>query len=74
MDAKLRMQGLVLGSSGIILLFVSAVAILLTPAEILAWLLIPLALGFSLIVAGYLLLRRAEMILLEREVPPRRQS
>jgi len=74
MDDKLRMQGIILGSFGIVLLFISAIAIVLLPAEVLVWLLIPMAAGFSLIVTGYFLLRRAELILLEREIPPRRKA
>jgi len=74
MDDKLRMQGIVLGSFGMVLLFISAIAIILTPADVLVWLLIPLAAGFALIVAGYLQLRRAELVLLEREIPPRRRD
>ena len=74
MDDKLRMQGIILGSFGIVLLFISAIAIVLLPTEVLVWLLIPLATGFSLIVTGYFLLRRAELILLEREIPPRRKA
>jgi len=74
MDDKLRMQGIVLGSFGMVLLFISAIAIILTPADVLVWLLIPLAAGFALIVAGYLQLRRAELVLLEREIPPRRRE
>jgi len=71
MDDRLRIQGIVLGSFGIVLLFISAIAMILMPADVLAWLLIPLAAGFALIMAGYLLLRQAEMVLLEREIPPR---
>jgi len=75
MDDKLRRQGIILGSVGIVLLFVSAMAILLTPADVLVWLIIPLAVGLALIVAGYVLLRRAELVLLERELSsPRRKE
>jgi hypothetical protein len=74
MDDRLRMKGIALGSFGIVLLFISAMAMILTPADILVWLLIPLATGFALIVAGYLQLRRAERVLLEREIPPRRKE
>jgi hypothetical protein len=74
MDDKLRTQGIILGSSGIILLFISAIAIILTPTGILVWLLIPLAAGFGFIVSGYLQLRRAELVLLEREIPPPRRN
>jgi hypothetical protein len=74
MDDRLRMKGVVLGSFGIVLLFIAAMAMILTPADILAWLLVPLAAGFALIVAGYLQLRRAELVLLEREIPPRRRD
>jgi len=74
MDDRIRRQGIVLGSVGIILLFASAVAMIFTPADLLAWLIIPLAVGLALIVAGYYQLRRAEMILLERELPSRRSK
>jgi hypothetical protein len=74
MDDRLRMQGIVLGSFGIVLLFISAIAIILTPADVLVWLLIPLAAGLALIVAGYLQMRRGELVLLEREIPPRRRE
>jgi len=74
MDDRIRRQGIVLGSVGIILLFASAVAMIFTPADLLAWLIIALAVGLALIVAGYYQLRRAEMILLERELPSRRSK
>jgi hypothetical protein len=74
MDDKLRMQGVILGSLGIALLFISAIAIILTPADVIWLLLIPLIAGFILIVVGYLRLRRAELVLLDREIPPRHRD
>ena len=68
MDDTLRRRGIMLGAAGIVSLFGSAIALLFTPNEYLVFLLIQMIAGFILLISGYLCLRRAERVLLEREI------
>ena len=74
MDFGLRRRGLYLGTAGIIVLFGSAIGILFLSVDLLVYLLVPMAVGFILLVAGYVILRQAERKAFERSYASREKK
>jgi len=72
MDHALRQRGIVIGATGLAVLFGTAVAIVFTPTDYLVFLLVLMLAGFVLIVAGFIALRRAEREVFEKEITLRK--
>lgn len=67
MNDALRERGKIMGIVGMILLFGSAIAVVLTPSELLVFLLPPMLIGIIVLMVAYISMRKAERAVFEHE-------